>query len=114
MLPPAATGSGASVLVIVITGERTVVVMAAPAIGPCWLLLMLKTPFVITVPLASGWLTLTTICTEPATPLPRLPMFQVTTPAARVPPAVALTKVVLAGIVSWITTTVAAVVPVLE
>ena len=66
------------------------------------------------VPLARGLATRTTIWTEPEAPAARLPTDQVTTPEARVPPAVAETKVVLAGTVSVITTPVALALPVLE
>src|SRR3989442_1002001 len=52
------------------------------------------------VPLARGLATRTTIWTEPEAPAARLPGDQVTTPEARVPPAEAETKVVLAGTVS--------------
>src|SRR6267143_1522990 len=115
MLAPAATGSGASVLEIVRTGEdETVVVMAAPANGVVSLESMLKAPLVMTVPLGSGLATCTTSCTEPEPPAARAPMFQVTTPAARAPPAVAETNVVFAGTVSVITTPVAPAVPVFE
>src|SRR3989442_15777284 len=56
------------------------------------------------VPLARGLATRTTIWTEPEAPAARLPGDQVTTPEARVPPAVAETKGVLAGTVSVRTT----------
>src|SRR5258706_15653084 len=51
------------------------------------------------VPLASGLVTATTSCTEVDPPAARAPMFQVTTPAASVPPPVALTNDVFAGMV---------------
>src|SRR3989442_448324 len=115
MLLPAFTGSGASVLEIVKAGEdETVVVMAAPAAGVVSLESMLNAPLVMTVPFASGEVTCTTSCTEPDPPTARAPMFQMTTPAARVPPAVAEKNDVFAGIVSVTTTPVAAAVPVLE
>src|SRR5438093_13125415 len=66
------------------------------------------------VPLARGLATRTTIWTEPEAPAARLPGDQVTTPEARVPPAVAETKVVLAGTVSVRTTPVALALPVLR
>jgi len=57
--------------------------------------------FVITVPFASGLATATTIWTLPdAPPRRQVAMVQVTTPPASVPPAVADTKVVLAGMAS--------------
>src|SRR5436309_3087214 len=64
--------------------------------------------------LERGEATSTTIWTEPEAPAARLPMDQVTTPLASVPPAEAETKVVLAGTVSVITTLVALVLAVLE
>src|SRR5467141_2873775 len=101
MVAPAATGSGASVLVGWKRGsDRTVVVIAAPLVGGVSLQSMPKVPLVIVVLLAIGVLIDTTIWTEPDPPAARLPTFQVTTPAARVPPAVAETNVVLAGTVS--------------
>src|SRR5882762_4158236 len=113
MFAPAATGSGASVLEIVRTGEdETVVVMAAPANGVVSLESMLKAPLVMTVPLGSGDATCTTSCTEPDPPTARAPRFQVTTPAASVPPAVADTNEVLPGTVSVTTTPLADAVPV--
>src|SRR5256885_14693392 len=115
MLLPAFTGSGASVLEIVKAGEdETVVVMAAPAAGVVSLESMLNAPLVMTVPFASGEVTCTTSCTEPDPPTARAPMFQVTTPAASVPPPVADTNDVVAGIVSVTTTPRAAPVPVFE
>ncbi len=68
----------------------------------------------ITVPFASGLLALTTSVTVLDAPAARAPMFQVTTPAASVPPPVALTNAVFAGIVSLITTPVALALPVFE
>src|SRR2546428_12208141 len=115
MLLPAFTGSGASVLEIVRTGEdETVVVMAAPATGVVSLESMSNAPLVMTVPFASGEAACTTSCTEPDPPTARAPMFQVTTPAASVPPPVADTNEVLPGIVSVTATPLAAAVPVLE
>src|SRR6185503_2554439 len=115
MLLPAFTGSGASVLLMFITGaDDTVVVTAAPLVGAVCVLSMLYVPFVMTVPLASGLVTATTSWTLLDAPAARLPMFQVTTPAASVPPPVAETKLVLAGIVSAITTPVAFMLPVFE
>ena len=66
----------------------------------------------MTVPFASGLFTDTTSCTEAEAPAARAPMFQVTTPAASVPPPVADTNAVFAGIVSLITTAVAFMFPV--
>src|SRR2546426_8648905 len=115
MLLPAFTGSGASVLEIVKAGEEEpVVVRAAPAAGVVSLESMLNAPLVMTVPFARGEATCTTSCTEPDPPTATAPMFQVTTPAASVPPPVADTNDVLAGIVSVTTTPLAAAVPVFE
>src|SRR3989442_1432336 len=115
MFPPGATGSGASLFDRVSTGgEVTVVVAFGPVCGNDSLLAMGHPVLVIKVPLASGLFTRTTSCTDREEPEFRAPMFQVTTPAARVPPAVADTKVVLAGTVSVITTPVAFAVPVFE
>src|SRR6266566_2915178 len=105
MLLPAATGSGASVLVRANrTLERTVVPTAAPLAGAVSLQSMAYDPLVRSVPLGSGLATCTTICTEPDDPAFKAPMFQVATPADSVPPAVADTNVVFAGTVSVITT----------
>src|SRR5882672_7883890 len=68
----------------------------------------------MTVPFASGLATCTTSCTDEDDPAFSAPMFQVTTPAASVPPAVADTNVVFAGIVSAITTPPALALPVFE
>src|SRR6266850_181228 len=115
MLLPALTGSGASVLLMFMTGaDDTVVVIAAPLVGAVCALSMLKVPLVMTVPLARGLATATTSCTLLDTPALRLPMFQVTTPAASVPPPVADTNAVFAGMVSVITTPVAFMLPVFE
>src|SRR5207249_1828332 len=115
MLLPALIGSGASVFDRVKTGDDdTVVVMAVPAAGVVSLESMLNAPLVMTVPFTSGEVTCTTSCTEPDPPTARAPMFQVTTPAASVPPPVADTNDVLAGIVSVTTTPLAAAVPVFE
>jgi len=65
------------------------------------------------VQIGSGLFTRTTICTEPDPPAVSVPMFQVTTPAARTPPAVADTNAVFAGRVSRTATPVALAVPVL-
>src|ERR1041384_3648763 len=101
MFEPAATGSGASVLPMLRSGdELTVVVIAAPAVGGVSFESMLYVALVMTVPFGSGLAACTTSCTVAAAPLPRRPMFQVTTPAASVPPPVADTKLVFAGIVS--------------
>src|SRR6266487_4637916 len=115
MLAPAFTGSGASVFEIARTGtDDTVVVITAPATGAVSLL---STPYVallITVPFASGLAACTIICTDEDAPAFSAPMFQVTTPADRVPPAVADTKVVFAGTVSVITTPLALALPLFE
>ena len=112
---PAATGSGASVLVRVKRGsERTVVVIAAPVTGAVSAQSMAYVPLVIVVLLAIGVLIDTTICTEPEPAAARPPRVQVTTPPDCVPPAVADTKVVLAGTVSVMITPVAPAVPVFE
>src|SRR5947208_1864124 len=114
MFAPATTGSGASVLEVFRVGAAdTVVVIAAPLVGAVWLLSMLYVPLVITVPFAKGLATATTSCTLVDAPAARAPMFQVTTPAASVPPPVALTKLVFAGMVSVMTTPVAFMLPVL-
>src|SRR2546425_861810 len=114
MLLPALTGSGASVFDRVKTGDDdTVVVMAVPATGAVSLQSMFNVALVMTVPFARGEVTCTTSCTEPDPPTARAPMFQMTTPAARVPPAVAEKNDVFAGIVSVTTTPLAAAVPVL-
>src|SRR3990172_7711390 len=115
MLLPAFTGSGASVFVMVKTGaDETVVEMEAPAVGAGSLLSMLQVAFVISVPFASGLATCTTSCTLPDPPAASAPIFQVTTPPARVPPPVADTNVVFTGTVSAITTPVALAFPVFE
>src|SRR5882672_11526544 len=115
MLLPATTGSGASVLPTLSTGlDDTVVVIAAPAVGAVSLQSMLYVPLVISVPFASGLVTATTSWTDADAPDASPPMFQVTTPAASVPPPVALTKLVFAGTVSAITTPVALALPVFE
>src|SRR5262245_64052721 len=114
MLPPALTGSGASVLETVRTGaEVVVVVMEAPFTGLVSAESTLEVPLVISVPLASGLVTRTTSCTEPDAPALRAPRDQVTTPADSTPPPVADTKVALAGTVSVRTTAEALALPVL-
>src|SRR5256712_292793 len=115
MFDPAFTGSGASAFAMVRTGrDDTVVVIAVPATGAVSLPSMLNVALVITVPFANGAATCTTSCTDAELPAFTAPMFQVTTPAARVPPPVADTKVVFPGTVSVITTPVAPAVPVFE
>src|SRR6185295_4805473 len=115
MLLPAATGSGESVLLMFMIGaDDTVVVTAAPLVGAVCVLSMLYVPLVMTVPLARGLVTATTRWTLLDAPAATLPMFQVTTPAAKVPPPVALTNEVFAGMVSVITTPVAFMFPVFE
>src|SRR5262245_46584950 len=115
MFEPAFTGSGASVLEMFSVGdELIVVVIDAPAVGAVSFESMLNVPLVMTVPFTSGLLVFTTSCTELDAPAASAPMFQVTTPAASVPPPVAETKLVFAGIVSAITTPVALALPVFE
>src|SRR6267142_792792 len=115
MPAPAFTGSGASVFEMVRTGtDDTVVVITAPATGAVSLLSMPYVALLITVPFASGLAACTIICTDEDAPAFSAPMFQVTTPADRLPPAVADTKVVFAGSVSAITTPVAFADPVFE
>src|SRR2546422_27773 len=115
MLAPAATGSGASVLEMVRTGaDVTVVVIGAPAVGAVSLLSTLNVELVMTVLFASGLAVCTTSCTLPDVPAFSAPMFQVTTPAASVPPPVADTNEVFAGMVSAITTPVALALPLFE
>src|SRR6185503_937023 len=112
MLLPATTGSGASVLPMLNTGaDVTVVVASGPVAGRLSLLSRIQPVLVMTVPAASGLFTVTTSCTDPDAPDARLPTFQVTTPAASVPPPVADTKVVFTGIGSVTTTPVALFVP---
>src|SRR2546426_5496530 len=112
MFAPATTGSGESVLDRVSTGaEVTVVVAFGPVCGRDSLLSIVQPVLVMIVPFASGLITRTTSWTDPEDPAFTLPMFQVTTPAASVPPAVADTNVVLAGSVSATTTPVALLVP---
>src|SRR3989442_1374259 len=101
IVPPAVTGSGASVADTVRTGaEVTVVVMAAPLTGAVSTESMLKVLLVITVPFASGEVTRTVTVTEPEAPSASEPIDQVTTPAESEPPPVADTNVVFAGTVS--------------
>src|SRR5438093_421674 len=115
MLLPAFTGSVAWALGRVSTGvDATVVVTVAPLTGAVSLEPMRYVEFVITVPLFSGLATATTSCTVADAPAAKLPMFQVTTPAACVPPPVADTNEVFVGTVSEIITPVAFAVPVFE
>src|SRR5436309_848795 len=115
MLFPAGTGSGASVLEIVRTGDDvTVVVIATPATGVVSLESTPKVALVITVPLASGLATCTVSVRVMVAPAARIPTFQVTIPAASVPPPVAETNEVFPGTVSVITTPVALALPVFE
>src|SRR5574341_1851956 len=115
MLLPAVTGSGESVLEMVSTGTVvTVVVIDAPLTGAVCVQSMLYVPLEMIVPPGTPAPTWTTSCTDPEDPAFRAPVFQVTTPAARVPPPVALTNVVLTGIVSVITVPVALALPVFE
>src|SRR5882672_6063077 len=112
MLLPATTGSGASALEMPSNGaDVTVVVASGPVAGRLSLLSSVQPVLVMTVPDARGLLTFTTSCTDPGAPAASAPTFQVTTPAASVPPPVADTKVVFTGIGSVITTPVALFVP---
>src|SRR5436309_201408 len=112
---PAATGSGASVETTPRTGaDITVVVMPGPLTEPVSLLAIAYEAWVISVPLGRGLAMRTTSCTEPETPAASEPIDQVTTEPERVPPAVALTKVVSTGTVSLISTPVAATLPEFE
>src|SRR5262245_32227413 len=98
-------GSGASVIETVRTGaEVTGVVTAAPANAAVSLLSTLYVELPISVPLGRGLATRTTSCTEPDAPALRAPGLQVTTLPEAVPPPVADTNVVLAGMVSLRTT----------
>src|SRR5260221_690852 len=98
MLLPAATGSGPSAFEIFRVGdEPTVVVSSAPAVGAVSLLLFMEVLLWITVPFASGVVPPTTSVTVLEAPAARPPRFQVITPAARVPPPVALTNDVFVG-----------------
>src|SRR3989442_1328010 len=115
MLAPAATGSGASLLEMDRTGaDDTVVVIGVPAVGVVSLLSMLNVALVMTVPFTRGVAVCTTSCTLPDVPAFSAPMFQVTIPAASVPPPVAETNEVFPGTVSVITTPVALALPVFE
>src|SRR2546426_6970529 len=115
MLLPALTGSGASPLEMARTGlDVTVVVIAAPAVGAVSVLSMLYVELVMTVPFARGLVTCTTNWTDADDPALSAPTFQVTTPAASVPPPVADTNVVFGRTVSVITTPLALALPVLE
>src|SRR5437870_1477887 len=115
MPAPAFAGPGASVFEIARTGDDdTVVVITAPATGAVSLLSMLSVEFVINVPFASGLVTCTTTWTTADAPALTLPMVLLISPADRLPPAVADTKVVFAGTVSAITTPLAFADPVFE
>src|SRR5438093_240368 len=115
IVPPGATGSGASVADTVRTGaDVTVVVMAVPLTGAVSTESMLYVPSVRTVPFASGLATRTTSCTAPEPPAASDPIDQVTIPAESDPPPVADTNVVLAGTVSERTSPVAPEFPVFE
>src|SRR5256885_1075320 len=115
MLPPEVTGSGASVLPMFSTGaDDTVVGLEERRVGAEWRSRRSSDPLKINVPLARGVVTATTSCTLLDAPAASAPMFQVTTPAASVPPPVADTNAVFAGMVSVITTPVAFMLPVFE
>ena len=94
--------------------EVTVVVIGAPAAGAVSLLSTLNVALVMIVPFASGLAVCTTSCTLPDVPALSAPIFQVTIPAASVPPPVAETNEVFPGTVSVITTPVALALPVFE
>src|SRR5258706_278311 len=115
MVVPCTTGSGASVLPMISTGlDATVVVIVAPAVAAVSLQPMLYFFLMIRRPPRSALFPSTTLSPSADAPAARFPMFQVTTPAASVPPPVALTKLVFAGTVSLITTPVALELPRLE
>src|SRR5438093_1368062 len=115
MLLPAFTGSGASVCSVERSGgDETVVGAIPPATGAVSFESMPYVALLMTVPFASGLVTCTTSWTDEDDPALSAPMFQVTTPAASVPPPVADTNVVFAGIVSVITTPLALALPVFE
>ncbi len=114
-VPPAATGSGASVADTVSTGaDVTVVVIAAPLTDAVSLQAMPYDPLVMTVPFVSGVATRTTSWIEPEAPAASEPIGQVTTPADSVPLLVADTNVVFEGNVSERITPVAPMLPVFE
>src|SRR5262249_26180824 len=115
MFDPAFTGSGASAFEMFSVGdELIVVVIAAPAVGGVSFEMRIKSGLVRTVPFGSGLLVLTTSCTELEAAADSPTMFQFATPAPSVPPPVADTNEVLAGIVSAMTTPVALAFPVFE
>src|SRR5213593_174720 len=93
--------------------EVTLLAVGRPAMAGVSLESMLYVPLVMRAPFGSGLATVTTSCTDPDAPAASVPMFQLTTPPASDPPAVAEANVVLAGSVSRTTTPVASAVPVL-
>src|SRR5439155_153806 len=112
---PALTGSGASAFAIASTGaDETVVGATPPATGAVSFESMPYVALLMTVPLASGLATCTTTCTDEDDPALSAPMFQVTTPAASVPPPVAIKTVALHGALSVLTTPLALALPVFE
>src|SRR5437667_304480 len=114
IVPPAATGSRASVADTVRTGDEvTVVVMALPEIGAVWSLLMPEVAILIMEVFAGQPFARTTFSAQ-APPAASAPIDQVTTPAESAPPPVADTNVVLTGTVSESTTPVAPEFPVFE
>src|SRR5438874_1792736 len=92
--------------------EATVVVAFGPVCGRISLLSIVQPVLVIRVPFAIGLFTRAMSCTDPDTPAPTAPMFQLTTPPESVPPPVADTKLVPEGSGSARTTPVALLVPV--
>src|SRR2546427_10581614 len=99
MFAPAATGSGASIFEIDRIGvEFTVTVTGAPAVGAVSFESIWKLPLLITVPFASGELTLTTSLAEPEGPAATLAMFHVTTPPPGAPRTDSPTEEVFAGV----------------
>src|SRR5438093_860699 len=115
MLLPAFTGSGASAFVIARTGAvDTVVGAIPPATGAVSFESMPYVALLMTVPFASGLATCTTNCTDEDDPELNAPMFQVTTPAASVPPPVAALFPYSALFRSVITTPLALALPVFE
>src|SRR5712692_605858 len=97
-----------------IGADITVVVTGGPASAPVSLLTMAYEALVMRMPLARGEATRTTSWTDPEAPAAREAIDQETVEPERVPPPVALTKEVLAGTVSLITTPVAPALPEFE
>jgi len=97
-----------------IGADVTAVVTTGPATTAVSLLTMEYVLLVMSVPLVRGEATRTTSWTEPEAPAASEAIDQETTEPERVPPEVALTKEVLAGMVSLMTTPVALALPELE